>query len=84
MTAPVPTSGLRYPAGELVQSLTYREAYGSVSAYEPPVRHRLTDHAPDLLRMAAGGAWALVSFTAAGCVLVVLVLAVVRVVGILT
>jgi hypothetical protein len=68
--------------GELVQSLVYREAYVP-AVYDPPVRHRLIEHAPALLRCAAGGAWALVSLAAAGAVLVVLVLVVVRIVGVL-
>ena len=71
--------------GELVQSLVYREAYAPAAQtiFDRPVRNRLTDQAPALLRSAAGGAWALVSLTAAGAVLVVLVLVVVRVVGVL-
>lgn len=71
--------------GELVQSLVYREAYAPATRtlYDPPVRNRLIDQAPALLRSAAGGAWALVSLAAAGAVLVVLVLVVVRVVGVL-
>jgi hypothetical protein len=70
--------------GDLVQSLTYRE---SLTPYEPPAATgarpagALLGHAPDLLRSAAGGAWALVSISAAGSVLVVLVLVLVRVVG---
>lgn len=92
MTTPLPASpfattpALPGPAGELVQSLTYRETYGPVyptGAYDPPARRRLTDHAPDLLRTAVGGAWALVSLVAAGCVLVLLVLVVVRIAGVL-
>jgi hypothetical protein len=72
--------------GELVQSLTYREAYSPglahlTSVYGPPARHR---HAPRAFRAAAGAAWALVSIAAAGCVLVVLVLVLVRLVGWLT
>lgn len=70
------------PAGERVQSITYRETYGPVSAYDPAPR-QLLDHAPGVLRVAAGGAWALVSVTAAGAVLVVLVLLLVRVIGVL-
>lgn len=70
------------PGGELVQSFTYRETYGPTSPYDPGRRH-LLDHSPDVLRVAAGGAWALVSVTAAGAVLVVLVLLLVRVVGVL-
>jgi hypothetical protein len=71
--------------GELVQSLVYREAYAPATQtlYDRPTRNRLTDQAPALLRCAAGGAWALVSLAAAGAVLVVLVLAVIRVVGVL-
>lgn len=75
--------------GELVQSLTYREAYAptapahSSSVYDPPASRR-HGNAPDLFRSAAGAAWALVSIGAAGSVLVVLVLALVRVVGWLT
>jgi hypothetical protein len=60
--------GLSDP-GERVQSLTYRESYAPVplsTVYEPPTRRRLLEHAPALLRRAAGGAWALVSFAAAG------------------
>jgi hypothetical protein len=72
--------------GELVQSLTYREtysrapAYGS-SVYDPPARHR---NAPRSFSAVAGAAWALVSIAAAGSVLLVLVLVLIRVVGWLT
>jgi hypothetical protein len=71
--------------GELVQSLTYREAYSPglahlTSVYGPPARHRQARP----FRAAAGAAWALVSIAAAGCVLVVLVLVLVRLVGWLT
>ena len=74
--------------GELVQSLTYREAYSPAAAlgssvYDCPARCRHAD-APGLLRTAAAGAWALVSFAAAGSLMVVLVLVLVRVVGWLT
>lgn len=91
MTAPARASAfpiapsLSGSGGELVQSLTYREAYtpaySSGVVYDPPVRRRLAADAPPVLRSAAGGAWVLVSITAAGSVLVVLVLLVVRVVG---
>jgi hypothetical protein len=69
--------------GELVQSLTYREAYSpatphQTSVYGSPTRHQ---HAPQPFRAAAGAAWALVSIAAAGCVLVVLVLVLIRLVG---
>ena len=70
--------------GERVQSLTYREAYAPAplsTVYDQP--SRLTDHAPALLRSAAGGAWALVSVAAAVAVLVVLVLVVIRIAGVL-
>ena len=70
------------PGGELVQSLTYRQMYAPTGIYESPTQG-LTDHAPSLLRAAVGGAWALVSLVAAGCVLVLLVLVVVRLVGVL-
>ena len=90
MTAPVPVfpvaSSLSGSGGELVQSLTYREAYApaaparSSSVYDPPAPRRL-GNAPDVFRSAAGAAWALVSIGAAGSVLVVLVLVVIRVVG---
>ena len=93
MTAPVSglpvPSGLTGAGGELVQSLTYREAYApalpavSSSIYDPPVPRRLTD-APAPFRAASGAAWALVSIGAAGAVLLVLVLALMRVVGWLT
>ena len=72
--------------GERVQSLTYRESYAPVALstmYGPPDRRRLLEDAPALLRCAAGSAWALVSFTAAGAVVVVLVLGVIRIVGVL-
>jgi hypothetical protein len=71
--------------GELVQSLVYREAYvpATPTLYDSPVRHRLIDQAPGVLRSAAGGAWALVSLAVAGAVLVVLVLVLVRVAGVL-
>jgi hypothetical protein len=97
MTQPVPyTDAAPFPApswpdhtgGELVQSVTYRQSYAPAHpgnhGYDPPDRHGLIADAPSLLRCAAGGAWALVSATAAGCVLVVLVLVLVRVVGWLT
>ncbi len=93
MTAPVPvfpvSPSLSGSGGELVQSLIYREAYApatparSSSVYDPPTPHRLGT-APELFRTAAGAAWALVSIGAAGSVLVVLVLVLVRVVGWLT
>src|SRR6266566_8553401 len=73
--------------GELVESLTYRQSYtpapsvGSSSTFDPPSRHGLIAHAPWLLRTAAGAAWALVSVVAAGSVLVLLVLVLVRVMG---
>ena len=54
------------------------------TVYDPPARRRLIEDAPALLRSTAGGAWALVSVAAAGSVLVVLVLVVVRIVGVLT
>src|SRR4051812_12627944 len=81
------TSWPDHDGGELVQSLTYRQAYTpavparSAAGYGPPDRRGPVADAPSLLRSAAGGAWALVSATAAGCVLVVLVLVLVRVVG---
>ena len=78
--------GLSDP-GERIQSLTYRESYAPVplsTVYDPPARLRLIENAPALLRSAAGGAWALVSVAAAGSVLVVLVLVVVRIAGVLT
>ena len=90
MTAPVPAfpvvSSLSGSGGELVQSLTYREAYAPAlpvtpsSVYDPPDRRLLSD-APELFRSVAGAAWALVSIGVAGSVLVVLVLVLVRVVG---
>lgn len=93
MTAPVPafpvTASLTGSGGELIQSLTYREAYAPAapartsSIYDSPAPRRL-GNAPDLFRSAAGAAWALVSIGAAGSVLVVLVLVLVRVVGWLT
>ena len=73
--------------GERIQSLTYRESYAPVplsTVYDPPARLRPMEDAPALLRSAAGGAWALVSVAAAGSVLVVLVLVVVRIAGVLT
>jgi hypothetical protein len=76
--------GLSDP-GERIQSLTYRESYAPVplpTVYDPPAR--LIEDAPALLRSAAGGTWALVSVAAAGSVLVVLVLVVVRIAGVLT
>jgi hypothetical protein len=78
--------GLSDP-GERIQSLTYRESYAPVplsTVYDPPARRRPIEDAPALLRSAAGGAWALVSVAAAGSVLVVLVLVVVRIAGVLT
>ena len=78
--------GLSDP-GERIQSLTYRESYAPVplsTVYHPSARLRLTEDAPALLRSAAGGAWALVSVAAAGSMLVVLVLVVVRIAGVLT
>ena len=78
--------GLSDP-GERIQSLTYRESYAPAplsTVYDPPARLRLIEDAPALLRAAAGGAWALVSVAAAGSVLVVLVLVVVRIAGVLT
>lgn len=93
MTAPVPvfpvSPSLSGSGGELVQSLTYREAYApatparSSNVYDPPASRR-TGNAPDLFRSAAGAAWALVSIGAAGSVLVVLVLVLIRVIGWLT
>ena len=93
MTAPQPAfpvaSSLSGSGGELVQSLTYREAYApatptaparSTSVYDPPTARR-HGNAPDLFRSASGAAWALVSIGAAGSVLVVLVLVLVRVIG---
>jgi hypothetical protein len=75
-----------HTGGELVQSLTYREAYSPApayqsSVYDPPARY---GQAPRPFRAAAGAAWALVSVAAAGCVLVVLALVLVRLVGWLT
>jgi hypothetical protein len=69
--------------GELVQSLTYRETYTPTapSIYDNAGPGGLTGHAPATLRTAAGAAWALVSITAAGGVLVVLILLLVRVAG---
>jgi hypothetical protein len=78
--------GLSDP-GERIQSLTYRESYAPAplsTVYDSPVRRRLIENAPALLRSAAGGAWALVSVAAAGSVLLVLVLVVVRIAGVLT
>jgi hypothetical protein len=78
--------GLSDP-GERVQSLTYRESFAPVAlstVYDPPARLRLIEDAPALLRSAADGAWVLVSVAAAGSVLVVLVLVVVRIAGVLT
>lgn len=85
-TFPV-ASALSGSGGELVQSLTYRESYAPVypsSVYDPPAHRRLLADAPDFCRTAAGASWALVSVAAAGCVLLVLVLLVIRVVGWLT
>jgi hypothetical protein len=78
--------GLSDP-GERIQSLSYRESYAPVplsTVYDPPAGPHLIADAPALLRSAAGGAWALVSVAAAGSVLVVLVLVVVRIAGVLT
>ena len=74
--------------GELLQSLTYRESYSPASGvgssiYDPPARRRHAD-APGALRVAAAGAWAVVSIVAASSLAVVLVLVVIRVVGWLT
>lgn len=86
-TNPSPGAALaEIPAGEVVQSLTYRE---SRTPYAPPAPAgdsggSLLGHAPYLLRSAAGGAWALVVITAAGGLIVLLLLAVVRVAGWLT
>jgi hypothetical protein len=90
VSAPVPVfpvaSSLSGAGGELVQSLTYREAYAPAalarpsSVYDPPAPRRHAN-APDLFGRAAGAAWALVSIGAAGSVLVVLVLVLVRVIG---
>ena len=78
----------RAAGGELVQSLTYREAYSPAAAPDSLVydsRHpRRHADAPGLLRGTAAGAWALVSVAAAGSVLVVLVLVLARIVGWLT
>ena len=83
------SSSLSGTGGELVQSLTYREAYAPTipavpaapsSVYDPPAPRRLSD-APEPFRLAAGAAWALVSIAVAGSVLVVLVLLVIRVAG---
>jgi hypothetical protein len=81
----LPELALSGQGGELVQSMTYREAYFPMApaVYDEPAPRRLTDHAPGLLRSAVGGAWAVVSIAAAGAVLVVLVLVVVRIVGVL-
>ncbi len=90
MTRPAPFApvGQSGTGGELVQSLTYRESYapavpvGNVYADDDrPARRRLTANAPAVLDAAAGGAWALVSIVAAGGLVVVLVLLLVRVVG---
>ena len=73
--------------GELVRSLTYRQTYTPThagSSYGRPARCRLTADAPELLRTAAGGAWALVSMTAAGSVLLLVIVAAVRLPGVLT
>jgi hypothetical protein len=68
--------------GELVQSVTYREAYVP-AAYDMPAPRRLLDDAPAVLRSTVAGAWLLVSLVAAGGVLVLLVLVLVRLVGVL-
>ena len=73
--------------GELVRSLTYRQTYTptlSASSYGRPARRRLSADAPDLLRTVAGGAWALVSMTAAGSVLLLVVVVAARLLGVLT
>jgi len=77
-----------HTGGELVQSLTYRESYSPASGlgssiYDPPGPGRHAD-APNALRAAAAGAWALVSIVAASSLALVLVLVVIRVVGWLT
>jgi hypothetical protein len=70
--------------GDLVRSLTYRQTYTPTLSDDRPARRQLTADAPDLLRMAAGGAWALVSVTAAGSVLLLTIVVAVRLVGVLT
>ena len=73
--------------GDLVRSLTYRQTYTPAlpaADYYRSARRRPTADAPDLLRTAAGGAWALVSMTAAGGVLLLLVVVVARLLGFLT
>jgi hypothetical protein len=77
-----------HTGGELLQSLTYCESYSPASrlgspVYDSPAR-RLHADAPGALRVAAAGAWALVSIAAASSLAVVLVLVVIRVVGWLT
>lgn len=82
--SPAGTALAEIPAGEIVQSLTYRESRTPYAAPAPVGSSgagSLLGHAPDLLRSAAGGAWALVIITAAGGLIVLLVLAVVRVAG---
>ena len=69
-------------------AMSYRQAYDAgLPVASPnicePTRSGLLHHAPDPLRAAVGSAWALVSLTAAGAVLVLLVLVVVRVAGVL-
>ena len=73
-------------SGDLTRSLTYRQTYTPTlpAGSSDSPRRRLTAAAPDVLTSAAGGAWALVSMTAAGGVLVLVVLVVVRLVGWLT
>ena len=81
-TGELPASG-----GDLTRSLTYRQTYtptAPAGGFDRPGRRRLTADAPQLLRAAAGGAWALVSVTAAGGVLLLLVVVLVRVLGVLT
>jgi hypothetical protein len=70
--------------GDLVQSLTYRQTYTPITSHDPPAPRRLTADAPDLLRMAAGGAWALASLASAGSVLLLVIVVAVRLVGVLT
>ncbi len=82
--SPALPGGLDSSGGEVLQSLTYRESF---QPYTPPaypgapVTGSLLGHAPDLLRAAAGGAWALVLITASGGLVVLLALLIVRVAG---
>jgi hypothetical protein len=77
-----------HPAGDLVQSLTYRESYTPATPTPPavvwPPRRRVVDDTPPVLRSAVAAGWALLQLVTALALVAVVLVLLARVLGALT